>query len=64
MLNLRIYKEMHEETSYLKFEIWCSTCNCDYSFIISEHLGKQMISLLDKKYLCNEDYLKEKEGKT
>ena len=48
-LQWHIFKDMHEPDGSVVVELSCSTCNCFYQFLMSEHLGKQLADIFEKE---------------
>lgn len=46
-LRIHAYKEMHESSEVIVFNLECTTSNCAYQFVIAEHLGLQLIEKLE-----------------
>lgn len=45
-IGIHIYKELHEPEESVIVEINCSTCYCNYKFLMTEHLGMQLANIL------------------
>jgi len=48
-LQIHVYHEGHEEDiNSVTVELSCSTCYCNYTFLMNKHLGEQFAELLKK----------------
>lgn len=48
-LRIHIFDDFHETEDAISVEFYCSTCNCFYQFLMTEHLAKCLIKRMEYK---------------
>lgn len=45
-LHIHVYTDIHESDDVVCVEFSCSTCYCEYKFLMAKHLGEQLAKQL------------------